>query len=705
MQGSSSGTGEPQSGAGKEHIGRLYTLLAAFNLASVLAGVLLCHNLVASYQRSVEVNREWAGRADQVSALSRTATDANAPGNDVFESHDVPAERARLKRFTAEYEQLHGKARDGLGPLPAAQRTELTKRLEAAKRAFHAMLGEAEAIFSAFERNDPATAGRHMASMDRQLAATSSALGELSSAESQLQQAAFAKQSANAASLGNWATLLVAAVAVLVGLAVAYGRLLSRKFAAAQAAIEQRNADMQRLLDHAAQGFATIDLEGRLSPERSAMFGQLLGAKLAQPTIDEVLRVNSPEVADWMRVGLEALRDGMLPAELCLDQLPKRMQVDERHILLEYRPIPSDQPRALLMVATDITPEVERGRVEEENRETAEIFGRAMHDRDGVIEFLAEASVLVRKLRTSELTLDDEKRLLHTLKGNAALFALLSLARLCHELEDIQQESGQPLRTSDRDRLGEAWDRLVARLRRLLGDERSNFIEVDERELGNIIESVLSGQAGPQIAARLASFRLELASRRLARIGEQAQAFARRVGKPDLEIKLESNGVRLSRERWGALWSALAHVVRNAIDHGIESSDERVSRGKAASGSLTVRTVASDGRLQIAIADDGRGIDWERVRERAREAGLPHASHEDLVAALFAQGFSTREFVNEHSGRGVGLAAVAQELHRVGGSVEIDTKLGQGTVFRFSLPYEDTEVALRASLRPSGVAA
>ncbi|HKU39582.1 MAG TPA: ATP-binding protein [Polyangiales bacterium] len=700
MQGDSTDRQQP-----KEHTSRLYSALAVFNLASVLAGVLLCHNLVASYRRSVDVNREWADRAGAVAELSRTATEANAPGNDVFETRDVPTERARLTESTARYEQSHVRAIAQLRDLPASERTALVERLEQARGALRAMVGEAEAIFRAFEAGDPDTAGRHMASMDRHLAANSSALGELSKTESRLQQQAFAVQSAQAATLGRWAWGLIAVVAVLVGLAVAYGRLLSRKFADAHAQIERRNADMQRVLDHAVQGFATIDLHGQLSDERSARFASLLGATASQRSLEHVLRESAADVADWFRIGLEALRDGMLPVELCIDQLPKRLERDGKQISLEYRPIPSEAPRELLVVASDITAEVERKRVEQENHEIAEIFARAMHDRDGVIDFLAEAGNLVAALRVEGMRLEDEKRLLHTLKGNAALFSLTTLSRLCHELEDAQAERGGPLVAAERQRLGAAWDHMVARLRKLLGEERSNLIEVDERELAAIIEAILNGTAGRDVATRLAAFRLELASRRLERIAEQARAFARRVGKPNLHVRLEPNGVRLSRERWGKLWVSLVHVVRNAIDHGIERSDQRLQAGKAPEGSLSIRTFARDGFLSIAIGDDGRGIDWDRVRELAVERGMASATREDLVRALFTQGFSTRSEVSEISGRGVGLAAVLEALDEVGGSVQVESTLGAGTTFVFTLPYADTEVALRASLRPAGVAA
>jgi sensor histidine kinase regulating citrate/malate metabolism len=93
----------------------------------------------------------------------------------------------------------------------------------------------------------------------------------------------------------------------------------------------------------------------------------------------------------------------------------------------------------------------------------------------------------------------------------------------------------------------------------------------------------------------------------------------------------------------------------------------------------------------IEVADDGRGIDWNALRDRARAAGRPSVTRDDLIAAMFSDGISTRPDVSETSGRGVGLAALRDACTRLGGSVEVESEPGLGTRFRFKLPLERQE--------------
>ncbi|HEY3497603.1 MAG TPA: ATP-binding protein, partial [Polyangiaceae bacterium] len=133
-------------------------------------------------------------------------------------------------------------------------------------------------------------------------------------------------------------------------------------------------------------------------------------------------------------------------------------------------------------------------------------------------------------------------------------------------------------------------------------------------------------------------------------------------------------------------WASAVHLVRNAVDHGIETSEERRSSGKSENGSLVLRARSEAGSFVFEIEDDGRGIDWERVRARAREWGLPAESAADLERALFTDGLSTREEANELSGRGVGMAAVLGSCETLGGSIAVHSEPGTGTRVRVTLP-------------------
>ncbi|MDB5411951.1 MAG: hypothetical protein JWR10_286, partial [Rubritepida sp.] len=136
----------------------------------------------------------------------------------------------------------------------------------------------------------------------------------------------------------------------------------------------------------------------------------------------------------------------------------------------------------------------------------------------------------------------------------------------------------------------------------------------------------------------------------------------------------------------------LLHLVRNAVDHGIESPAERIAAGKPATGRLHLLAERLPGRLIVSIADDGRGIDDSAVLARALSRGLvpPETSSRfgvaEIRALLFLPGFSTRDAISETSGRGVGLDVVQDAARRAGGSVRVESVQGSGTRFILDLP-------------------
>lgn len=138
------------------------------------------------------------------------------------------------------------------------------------------------------------------------------------------------------------------------------------------------------------------------------------------------------------------------------------------------------------------------------------------------------------------------------------------------------------------------------------------------------------------------------------------------------------------------LLDPLNHMVRNAVDHGLETTEDRVAAGKPAEGTVTLSAAHRSGRVVIEIADDGGGINREKVREIAIERGLvsPETplTPSEIDALLFMPGFSLKDEVSELSGRGVGLDVVRNEISSLGGRLAISSEVGQGTVFSISLP-------------------
>jgi two-component system chemotaxis sensor kinase CheA len=138
------------------------------------------------------------------------------------------------------------------------------------------------------------------------------------------------------------------------------------------------------------------------------------------------------------------------------------------------------------------------------------------------------------------------------------------------------------------------------------------------------------------------------------------------------------------------LGEPLTHLIRNAVDHGIESAEERLAAGKPAEGTLTLAAEQRSGRILIHITDDGKGIDRARVLAKAVEKGIvaPEAqlSPEDIDQLIFAPGFSTAATITSVSGRGVGMDVVRQNVKDLGGRITIESVPGKGTTFTLALP-------------------
>jgi two-component system chemotaxis sensor kinase CheA len=219
----------------------------------------------------------------------------------------------------------------------------------------------------------------------------------------------------------------------------------------------------------------------------------------------------------------------------------------------------------------------------------------------------------------------------------------------------------------------------MQRVAMLLGSARRETIEIDRGDLAAAARLSTSDA----LTSMLESWKREPVSRRFERLAMQASAVARRLGKPEPKVELRGNGIRLDSEGWLSFWAAMVHLVRNAVDHGIEDAAERVLAGKARMGTIVMEATRSGQLLVISVSDDGRGLDWARVRERARAMGLPADDERQLCDAIFHDGLSTRETASDVSGRGVGLAALAEVVREMGGEISVRSEPGQGTTMSF----------------------
>ena len=159
-----------------------------------------------------------------------------------------------------------------------------------------------------------------------------------------------------------------------------------------------------------------------------------------------------------------------------------------------------------------------------------------------------------------------------------------------------------------------------------------------------------------------------------------------------VRLEMDGKNTELDKTLIEAIKDPLTHLLRNAIDHGIEGPEQRARSGKHPEGRILVRAAHRSGQVHIEIIDDGAGIDVERVRQKAISRGIISSeraevmSEGELVNLIFLPGFSTAETVTNVSGRGVGMDVVKTNVERIGGAIEIETRLGRGTTFRIKVP-------------------
>ncbi|MCT7546460.1 chemotaxis protein CheA [Aliarcobacter cryaerophilus] len=167
--------------------------------------------------------------------------------------------------------------------------------------------------------------------------------------------------------------------------------------------------------------------------------------------------------------------------------------------------------------------------------------------------------------------------------------------------------------------------------------------------------------------------------------------ISKKLGKK-VEFKHYGDNVEIDKAMIEGLTDPLMHIIRNSLDHGIEMPEDRIKSGKSDTGTISISAEQANGQMIITIEDDGKGVDSERVAQKALEKGqidenqFASMSHNDKALLIFGAGLSTADQITDISGRGVGMDVVKTNIHKLGGIIKLDTELGKGTVITIMLP-------------------
>ncbi|HND86214.1 MAG TPA: ATP-binding protein, partial [Pseudobdellovibrionaceae bacterium] len=324
---------------------------------------------------------------------------------------------------------------------------------------------------------------------------------------------------------------------------------------------------------------------------------------------------------------------------------------------------------------------------------------------------LVDIKMLFSQLNDSIFTKNSEDflNILHGIKGNARLVGFKQLLKMTHSLESKLREHKEfdwKIVFAHVDELRNEWREILslANVLKPIEDERNEKPEDEDAKAPNVSLyqdfTTLLEKLGPLTEIDLLESYIDVANRiknlsfkpisgleNSLRIGVQKTADS--VGKKvklffDWGDKIALDEVDLINIR-----TCLMHMTNNAIDHGLESVEERTAKQKPPFGNVQIRAIRGGDRLFISVQDDGKGINLEAVKKKAIANGLTTAdqaaklSDEEIVNFLFAQGFSTAEKVTDLSGRGVGMAAVADIVHKYHGEIKMYNSQQGGAVTEF----------------------
>lgn len=310
-----------------------------------------------------------------------------------------------------------------------------------------------------------------------------------------------------------------------------------------------------------------------------------------------------------------------------------------------------------------------------------------------LINLAGETSIargrLGEQVNDVHFSLDEMEMTVERLQEQVRRLDMETEAQIIHRQEQMESEGAEGFDPLEFDRYSQ-----LQQLSRALLESASDLVDLRNTVLDKSrdMETLLIQQSRVNTELQEGLMRSQMVhfARMVPRLRRGVRQLCGELGK-DVDFKVYNAEGEMDRRVLERIIPALEHMLRNAIDHGIEAGDQRLAAGKAAQGEVSMRFSRQGGDVVITISDDGAGIDLEAVRKKAERLGLVDAdtslSERQLLDFIFHAGFSTADNITQISGRGVGMDVVHSEIKQLGGSIEVSTERGVGSRFEIRLPF------------------
>lgn len=491
--------------------------------------------------------------------------------------------------------------------------------------------------------------------------------------------------------------------------------------------VASRTKALRNLLNNAGQGFLSFGSDLLVREEYSSECERIFGGQIVGAKFASLIFPKDREQHDFIEsLFFEVFNHQDSDArEVYLPLLPTEVLINSMYINVEYKMI-EDTGRfggeVCMVILSDVTENRLLESQVEQERNLLKMVVKVIVNRTDFVQnvndlrgfFDSDLPTILAGMATKEEKFVDIFRRLHTFKGNFSQLNMGFVVECLHQLEtkmtDFKNEGGLDLNQGELEQLlselePDTWlEQDLAYIEDVLGQKllteddelvisKNKLMEIEKR-----IETLLPLSDRKLLIPELRKLRHKPFADLFDSFPDYVNRLAARFEKPVYPVKITAESLQVDPDVYKGFIKSLVHVFRNAVDHGLESVDERIELAKEEYGEISIDITTNDRYIVVAISDDGRGIDASVVRSKALAQGLlpeeqlQGVSDNEIMQLVFVDGFSTADSVTDLSGRGVGLAALKHELIEMGGYPRVETVLGQGTTFYLYLPLETEQV-------------
>jgi signal transduction histidine kinase len=511
--------------------------------------------------------------------------------------------------------------------------------------------------------------------------------------------------------------------------------------------LRSENQKVSNLLNNMRQAVFSVSSGGKIAGPVSKYSEMVFGCEITEQSVFDVLYCSMDRDSEEYSALISAMNvvfgESDLQWDLSEESLPKRVILQtgsagnhddknggEKILKVACTPIWSESflLEKIMFVVEDVTEmeKLERRIMQEkaQGSQTLQIVHELISvNRNDVFEFITKSQRMMMRFKKNmdsqcfEISsLNFLMQVLHTIKGNARLIGFTIISSTVHRIESVIVQIQQQLAQTPEmwgdikscldgpvDQVMSAIGEYQTMVVKLFGDENASpdltesLLEIDPQLLLNLKKLIAEAKQFPapdsveKIAMAVDHLSDVSISKEFEKYTRVVKQMASDLGK-EVDFNVSSEICQISREKMPLIKDALIHLIRNAIDHGLETPEERKRAAKSTTGLLKLIFKKTENKVLIWVSDDGGGINPDVITEKAKTKQLKSMeqleamTREQVLDLIFLPNFSTRDEVSELSGRGIGMDVVRTNINKLGGTIILETKIGKGTLFKISIP-------------------